>query len=733
MQRPFAAAVSLLLFAAFAAPLCAGQRLASAPDEANPVGGNPGASLSNAAPSYVPIAIQPLSAAMLAPPAALGAPAALASAARPLLPTPAASPLGQPAVSEPSRSMAEPSDRRAAPARGERASGKGRTPDLDAGEKAGADGDVIFDGGRKALHPGESDALLVLGYRFDDQGRLLAPATGKPLTITDIRGIRYSWQGAANRETLLRLSNAKTARDKNALVKAGREGLPREVVLAVGTPNEQPVVLRRLSSLYRRWLARDPFENPKKIEPVAAADEERLGALVSDAVLKRFSADPEGQKLLDELKDGNEGPRLPAIRVLDLDMPVDAIYSSYGQQVIINLAALRDRIRPHIPFGERDEAEKSLAAEAGSLEYLSRRPELVVEAMDDVIFHELVHFKQDLKGHVSQAHSRGEILGLSIEHEYEAHLRQSLYIHSRVLSGASLKMSGISYYLTLIANPTGAEWKRRIETDYRKFPDIADLDELESLQTKSSGLIRILASGDERPSAKHKVAGAARGVEAIVKERPEINAEFEKLFARRPQIKDWAALEKTGRWPQLAALYDALARRMAPKSQEARDRARKWEEKALIRLSRGDRMSLRERLDWISSLAELAKGRGGWSQELCAAVFRDYPLWAERLLQEVGRSSDAKENEIRLADVRDYMESADYAFKTLSRPADHRFSRDELERWIRINEEIGKEPPRRAYTVDVEGPVIRFAEAVRRFLLSRTNGSGADPQHSASR
>ena len=215
-------------------------------------------------------------------------------------------------------------------------------------EKAKLAGDALFDARSQKLQPDDAIGLIISGYRFGDDGRLLAPKTGTALTNAEVRQLQNLYHESRGRRALLRLERA-TVPDtkgvsKDALLSVNKDSLPREVLNAgkISPEKERSVILRRLMSLYRRWMSKPEAQPLGKVEPAGAEAEERLGALISEAAVKHLAADPEGKRLLDQLKDEKGRQRMPTIRVLRLDERYGALY--YGGQMIISLDYLRGRI-----------------------------------------------------------------------------------------------------------------------------------------------------------------------------------------------------------------------------------------------------------------------------------------------------------------------------------------------------------------------------------------------------
>lgn len=528
-------------------------------------------------------------------------------------------------------------------------------------EGSRAEGDALFDARR--LQADDNVTLLLSGYRFDEAANLiLAPKTGQPLTNAQARALQNLLREGRNRRALLRLAREAGAggspERKTSLIDINRDALPREVLKAAkaGPGKEQATILRRLASLYRRWLERAPAEDDAVVSPANAETEEKLGALISEAAVKRFLGDPEGVRLLDSLRDEHGALRLPTMRVLRLDARYGALYTSYGRQLIVSLSYLKPLLLARLPQAERADAEKSLATEAGALAYLSRSPARVaslIESIDVTLFHELVHFRQDLERTLMGAVNKEEVPTLvTYEHEYEAIFRQDLYIHSRLSRpDATLDIDRLDDYLRLIDDFDA--WKAAIEGYYAThlLNSYAALEELARLQSSSQLMISRLAGpeGGRSDAASKRLKATAHGTRAIEAEKKAADTELAGYRRRWPALardglRRWVEInERLGRWPQVGIAQDRLARLAESPNDAAawKGKAARSIERALLRLAQPDALDLNKRIEWINALATHFNGRGEiWKKELWIASLRDYPAKARELRKDAAGTSD---------------------------------------------------------------------------------------------
>jgi hypothetical protein len=539
-------------------------------------------------------------------------------------------------------------------------------------EKKKFDADALFDARAQKLPADEAINMIISGFRFGDEGRLLAPNGGAPVTNGQLKGYLNAVRDQRGRAALLRLETATspgaTGETKQPLIEANKASLPREVVKTKDPEKQRSVILRRLASIYRRWMAKPAAPELGAVQPANAEAEERIGALVAAAATKRFAADPEGRRLLDQLKDAGGKPRMPVIRVLRLDERYGALY--YSGQLIISLDYLKKLLAARASDAERGAVEKALSTEAGALEYLSSRPERVdaaLDAADVVIFHELVHFMQDLtRPLMKAAGSERTPAVVALEHEYEAYSRQNLYIHSRLgRPDASLSIDGLHGYLQFISD--FESWRAGIETNYKKnFPNgFLGLDELADLQGRSLALQKRLGDADASlPSLKPDKS--REGAAAIAKEKALTGEALRAIRASWPSLakegfRHWADLNaKLGRPHEAATAYLRLAGLLEEEAKAAALRkADQYTDQALLRLAAPEGLALDERIAWINSLAAIFNARGTlWKKELWVACFRDYPAKAEALRADAAKAADAGTREGLLATARQFDDMA---------------------------------------------------------------------------
>lgn len=561
-------------------------------------------------------------------------------------------------------------------------------PSAGSDEDARAAGNALFDARRQHLQADDAAALMMSGYRFNEvTGRILAPQTGEPLTNTSVRALQNQLNEGRGRRTLLRLAHETgpggSVERKDALTAINRDVLPREVLKArkVGPEKERATILRRAASLYRRWLERAPFEGDEVVVPANAEAEEKLGALVASAAVKRFSDDPEGVRLLDQLRDAHGKLRLPTMRVLRLDERYGALYASYGRQLVLSLNYVKRLLLAKLPEAERVEAEKRISTEEGALEYLLQSPARVAalaEALDVTLFHELVHFRQDLERPLMTAVKEEEAPGLlTLEHEYEAYFRQDLYIHSRLSHpDARLDIERLDDYLRLIDNFD--TWKAQIDSSYTLnfLNGTTAMDELEKLQGESRQLIQRLAGPENHRSAaaSKRLMAAARGTDAVAAEKKAAEAELAEYRQRWPALardglRRWLEInEGLGRLPQVAFAQDRLAR-LAGSLFDAviwNEKARESANSALLRLAQPDGLSTDERVEWINALATRSNSFGiPWQKEIWVAILRDFAQKARELHVEAGKSAEGPAKIELLRRAREFESAVDTHRATL--------------------------------------------------------------------
>gem|GEM_PF-5369685 len=603
------------------------------------------------------------------PPTEPAAPAAKDQPAAPAA-SPEAAAKDQPAA--PSAQTPTPAKEPAAPIPAEKPK-KAKLPD-----------DAPYDARVTPLAPDDAQSMIITGHRFDEaSGAILEPNGGKAMTVKQVRELENGLREIRSRTALLRLGREAAAgavggERWSALVAANRDILAPDILRASADDPQaaQRAVVRRLMSLYRRWLDKPVQNPPSAVRPVGGELEEKLGAVLADAAVDQLSEDPEGRRLLDELREESGALRLPTMRVLKLDERSGALYSSYGRQLIVSLDYLRARLVARLPEAERAEAASRMSNEKDALDYLTEKPEraaLIAAAVDTTIFHELVHFKQDLTRSLMGAMLRQQVPGVfTLQHEFEAIYRQDLYIHSRLSRpGAALEIDRAEDYLRLIDDFDG--WRAHVQDYYttRLINGYGDVDEIVELQAQSRALIEALSASSPSAAAQAKRAGAAAGTDAAAREKEAAEGQiegyrqdWEKLA--RAGLERWVELNAArGRWPQEALAYERLARLADARADKARKAHKASQpdaimadsyrrsagyarDAALMQVLSGEGLALDERLDWINALAADARERGTpWPQELWVAALRDQSAKVDLLRAEaVAAASEAEKKNL---------------------------------------------------------------------------------------
>ena len=182
--------------------------------------------------------------------------------------------------------------------------------------------------------------LTIQGYRHDKETQQIrTPRTGHPLTNRAAYEMKAAYVASRRRTVYLRLYHGKMdAPSRKALLKHNEDIFHPDVLAVLRETTDQEairaVIRPHLEELAKNWLRKAPAEPPTIVEPFNAENEERLGLILTDAIVDELSADPEGASLLAKLK----GHR-PKTRVLHLDALRRAVFAPLGRQMIIGASA----------------------------------------------------------------------------------------------------------------------------------------------------------------------------------------------------------------------------------------------------------------------------------------------------------------------------------------------------------------------------------------------------------
>jgi hypothetical protein len=542
-------------------------------------------------------------------------------------------------------------------------------------------------------------SFIMEGFRIEDGShRLLAPNGGAALTVDQWRGYGKFLREARLRKTLLLLADLPhaavgTPREarRQALWAANRDILPAELSKAAGDPErERPVILRRLASLYRRGLQRPvptAFQAPA---PITSQEEEKLGGIFETALVARLEKSPEGRRLLASLTDADGARRLPAIRVLrfssDGEVFADAFYSTYGRQLFFSLDTVRAVLVARLSANERAEADAALRTQKGALQFFENSPARAaafVEAVEETLFHELVHYEQDRQLPLPRAALHSETPPLiAVEQEYDAYFRQNQYLRGVLeKDGSRVDFGHIDDYQRLLE---GFDvWKAHIDRAHLEdalmsgmYTTLADLARLHAF---SRALLERLAGpkATASPEAAVLLAAARRGSEAIEVEQKAAQAKLEDFRATWGRLEEsalirWAALSRRhGNWAAAAAAQDRLAATANESVLMRRHRAKADADAhfALLRLHAPVGLSTEARVTWVNALSKrLNDRREPWPKDLWTAFLSAYGDLARELLDAAKTAPAAQAAALR-ARAQSFIQSRDRHLEDLRKLA----------------------------------------------------------------
>ena len=345
--------------------------------------------------------------------------------------------------------------------------------------------DIQADWRRDGVDDRVKQALIVKGWRLEDDGRALDPKTKAPATKAVLEKTVLDLRQDARRAALetagfLLASGKPLTPEQRGRVEAMAEDLPPALASALLDPKSDMAKVKTLAGTELDSVAayfdggRTLADRRAAAQPVAAgtpgarvdlpyftADEKAVGEKLRAAASSEIGRDPFGKTVLSRL--GND---LPPIVIEDQNGPVVAQYDFRRSAVVLDRAGVVDSIVGAAPPKDRAALRKSLASRADQLAHLAAHPDAVTAVVKDndvLLVHEFTHAWQDRRDPVFREMARGNLPDAQpLEYEEEAYKTKNLYIHSKLKNApASVKMDGeFSDYVHM--NHGRESWKQEL-------------------------------------------------------------------------------------------------------------------------------------------------------------------------------------------------------------------------------------------------------------------------------
>jgi hypothetical protein len=281
---------------------------------------------------------------------------------------------------------------------------------------------------------------------------------------------------------------------------------------------------------------------PERMRVPVSSNEQRLGDLISAELQSVLATTPSGRVLLNHFSGRDGVVRLPPLMVLKMTQRADdpnapgAAYYDETRQVIFNHWELARVLLEQVPPAERARRAREFSDANALRLYLEAHPaerRRLVESVDHLILHELVHYRQGDVARIMTETRRGNVPGPSLSVEHEAHRQECRYFLERVAADPSLLTAGYGgnrqeYCPTVLRDPGKldnyvTDLYMRTYAGSMRLPDLSRMQD-----TRRSAALATIMSGDatwtERFNQGLKIVGLARGDAAIVAERRRIEA-----------------------------------------------------------------------------------------------------------------------------------------------------------------------------------------------------------------
>lgn len=408
---------------------------------------------------------------------------------------------------------------------------------------------------------------------------------------------------------------------------------------------------------------------PEKPRAYRGPEEQRLGELLGGELTARFQRNEAGRELLSRFRDAKGVLRLPEITVLKLTQAPDdpnqpgAVENPENGAVAVNHWEVERYLLAQFPPAERAARAKEFADPAALRRFLEKDPAArarLLDSLDEVIFHEMVHSWQTRRSSYDIELARGNVPSANpLVKEFEAHREQCRYALEKAAADPSaLSRSGYSDHCLEMVR-SYRDFRNGITSQYMSgFVGSQLLPEVAARQRVRESAARSLMGGGlyEKVLQTLKLAGFARGDAAIKSLQEEydrsdgrfLDRTLPGLRARLASDLPKAAL-RAGR-PDVALRVLASM----PPDQKLPDglRARLADKTAALLIRPPASLELDDRVRAFSALGVALKAENKpWSPELTKAYARDAAAQASVL-------ADAAEQQARPEVRRQYLAAA---------------------------------------------------------------------------
>ncbi len=549
--------------------------------------------------------------------------------------------------------------------------------------------------------------LALQGYRLDEATcRLIAPS-GRPVTRADMEMIAAENRLSLEREALenvrevlrgaesgrpvpaqalarikaLDAAGVRLPADVRTLLDGGR--VPTAAALSAGVEAAYARSTRffdgqsTLKGLGEAALPVVPgFNAPTAPPAYHGSEEQRLGELLSGDLRKIFDGNPVSRELMDHFRDAKGAIHLPPMLVLKLTQSPDdpnqpgAVENPENGSLTLNHWEVERYLLAQLPPEQRAGAAKRFVDPAALRVFLETHPKeraAVLDRVDEVVFHEMVHSWQTRRSGFDIEMRRGNIADANpLEKEFEAHREQCRYLLTKSLRDpGALARSGYSdHCLDMVSGYRG--FRRGIRDMYmRSFAGSQMLDDVADRQAQRESMARRLMGESLYQDARQllKLVGMSRGDGELSRFRRDMAAR-ERDFATRtlPALqRDLAALparaDAGGRPGVGLRVYEALPDADRARAGDALG-ARLLSDALARLIAPPPGSTLNERLPvFNAAAAELKREGRGWPHPLVAAYDRDAATVVESELDRADSAVDPRARAAALASARSWLGS----------------------------------------------------------------------------
>ena len=310
----------------------------------------------------------------------------------------------------------------------------------------------------------------------------------------------------------------------------------------------------RLLDHVRAALPPSQWTIPERGATYLNAAEKRLGEAIERDLIRIFGENEPGRELLARFKKADGTIELPHVMVLKLAQRRDdagygnaaGIFSPSSNAIVFNHWGLAEAALRAAPEAERAKLSKDFSDPAKLAAYLTANPSVrgaVLESVDTVLYHELIHAWQHRRARYDVEMLRGNLPGYNpLEKEHEAFREQYRYFHAKLMKDPAKALADpeAASYMFLLASY--GDFRDAVTYQYMtSIPGSASLDSVRAIHKDRRLMAERLRfeSPQQWLAQSLRLAGFKWGDTALKEMRKDMAARSDEFQSRHwPRMRD---------------------------------------------------------------------------------------------------------------------------------------------------------------------------------------------------